>query len=115
MQSHRDLVEKATLFLLIIFFLLGLGLVQWRRQQPSFTLSVLSEKSPVPVPSPKISLNSATVEELTRLPGIGPKLALRIVVFRTRQGRFVSLNDLLEVKGIGPRLYERITPYLRLE
>lgn len=108
-------VERLLLCGLAISFLLGLGLLQFRRQQPSFTLEVLSEKPPLPVPTPTLSLNSATEAEFERLPGIGPKLAERIVAYRNRQGRFTSLEDLLEIKGMGRKLYGRILPYLRLQ
>ncbi len=108
-------IEKLVLSILILSFLVGLGLVEWRRQQLSFTLTVFSDEPPVPVPSPQISLNSATVGELTLLPGVGPKLAERIVSTRSRKGGFSSLDELLKVKGIGPKLYGRILPYLKLD
>lgn len=114
-RDPRDFVETLALFLLIFSFLLGLGLVQWRRQQASFTLQVVSGHPPVPVSAPTISLNRATAEELTLLPGVGPKLAERIVAYRTHKGRFVNLDDLMDVKGIGPKLYGRIAPHLRLD
>ena len=115
LRDPNEFVERIVLFLLIVSFLLGLGLVQFRRQQPSFALQVVSENPPFAVSSPTISLNSAPAEELTRLPGVGPKLAERIVSARSRQGRFATLEDLLKIKGIGPKLYERLIPYLRLE
>jgi competence ComEA-like helix-hairpin-helix protein len=108
-------VERLFLCGLAISFLLALGLLQVRRQHPSFSLEVFSEKPPRPVPTPTLSLNSATEEELERLPGIGPKLAGRIVAYRDRQGRFTSLEELFEVKGMGQKLYARILPYLRLQ
>ena len=114
-QEFWNFIERLTLFTLTFSFLLGLGFVQFRRQQPSFSLQVVSENPPFPVSLPTISLNSATAEELTRLPGVGPKLAGRIVSARSRQGRFATLEDLLKVKGIGPKLYERLIPCLRLE
>lgn len=53
-------------------------------------------------PPALIDLNTATVEELDALPGIGPATAQAIVEYRTRRGRFRSVNQLLEVRGIGP-------------
>src|SRR5262245_36174918 len=50
-----------------------------------------------------LDLNRATVEELDRLPGIGPVLARRIVEHRERHGRFGSVDELLGVPGIGAR------------
>ena len=49
----------------------------------------------------KINLNTATVEQLDTLPGVGPVTAQSILSWRTENGRFSSVEDLLEVKGIG--------------
>lgn len=48
-----------------------------------------------------INLNTASVEELENLPGIGKVLAERIVVYRDTKGFFTSAEELLEVEGIG--------------
>lgn len=48
-----------------------------------------------------VSLNNATAAELEALPGVGPVLAERIVAFRTQNGPFDVVEDLLEVSGIG--------------
>ena len=58
--------------------------------------------------SPVISVNSASAQELTRLPGIGPSLAGRIVAWREGHGAFRSLDDLARVPGIGPATVARI-------
>src|SRR5262249_13939613 len=58
-------------------------------------------------------LDSASAADLDRLPGIGPVLAARIVEHRRVHGRFRHLDELLSVPGIGPRLLERLRPYLR--
>jgi competence protein ComEA len=51
-----------------------------------------------------VPVNTATAEELTALPGIGPVLAQRIVDFREAHGPFDALGDLGEVSGIGPKI-----------
>ena len=114
-RNTRDFIEKLILLLLVCSFLLGLCLIQWRRQRPSFALRVVSENPPFPVAPPTVPLNSATAEELSLLPGIGPKLAERIVFFRSRQGSFAALEELQKVEGIGPKLYQKILPFLRLQ
>ncbi len=57
--------------------------------------------------SGRININTATVAELTQLEGIGRAYAERIVVYREAHGGFKSLNDLKNVKGIGPKTLEK--------
>lgn len=65
------------------------------------------------VPGRGLELNTATMAELDRLPGIGPVLAGRIVEHRRQHGEFRRVDELLTVPGIGPRLLERLRPWLR--
>jgi len=55
-----------------------------------------------------IDLNAATRADLELLPGVGPRLAERIVAARAQRGAFTSLADLQAVSGIGPAKLERI-------
>lgn len=59
-----------------------------------------------PGESPLVNLNVATATELEALPGIGPVLAQRIVDFREENGPFASVDDLLDVSGIGEKTLE---------
>ena len=68
---------------------------------------------PVGGPPGVVDLDSATVADLDRLPGIGPVLAARIVEHRRLHGRFHRVDELLLVPGIGPRLLERLRPWVR--
>jgi len=61
-----------------------------------------------------LDLNQAGIEELQRLPGIGPTLASRIVADRAAQGPFRSVGDLLRVRGIGPKTLEKLRPHVRV-
>lgn len=65
-------------------------------------------------PERPLDLNRAGSAELARLPGIGPVLAGRIVAFRRERGAFGRPEDLLAVRGVGPRLFQRLKPYLAL-
>ena len=60
----------------------------------------------------RLDVNSATGVELNALPGIGPRLAERVVDDREANGPFESIEDLQRVRGIGPRLVERVRPYV---
>jgi competence protein ComEA len=53
-------------------------------------------------PSGPLDLNTATLEQLDALPGVGPATAQAIVDEREKRGRFASVEDLLDVRGIGP-------------
>lgn len=64
------------------------------------------------LPARGINLNEATAEELEALPGVGPAIAQRIVQHREEKGRFQSLQDLDEVKGIGAKKLEQLQPYV---
>lgn len=63
-------------------------------------------------PAAKVNINSASVEQLTELPGVGAKLAARIVEHRQKQGPFKSTQELMNVKGIGEKNLQKLQPYL---
>jgi competence protein ComEA len=63
-------------------------------------------------PTGKININTATVSQLSELPGVGEKLAARIVEFRQKQGPFKSTQELMNVKGIGEKNLQKLQPYL---
>ena len=58
--------------------------------------------------SAAVNLNTATVDQLTQLTGIGPKTAAVIIAWRTDHGPFNSVEQLLDVKGIGPAKLARL-------
>ena len=59
-------------------------------------------------PAPLVDLNTATASELEELPGIGPTTAEAIVDHRERNGPFTSVDDLLDVRGIGDAKLEQL-------
>ncbi len=76
----------------------------------------LGSSTRVPTAAPvseRLDLNRASAAELQALPGIGPALAGRIVEHRARAGRLRSVDDLLDVSGIGPVTLERLRPLVR--
>ncbi|HND50917.1 MAG TPA: helix-hairpin-helix domain-containing protein [Pirellulaceae bacterium] len=69
----------------------------------------------LPPPEFSIDLNSAEWTELALLPGIGEKLAKRIVESREQDGPFARPEQLRRVRGIGPRTWEKLQPFLRCD
>jgi competence protein ComEA len=67
-------------------------------------------------PDDPVFLNTAGVDDLRRLPGIGEKRATALLALRTRLGgRFHAIEDLLKVKGIGRTTLRRLRPLVRLD
>ena len=62
----------------------------------------------------KIDINQADPVELTKLPGIGTSTAAKIAAYRDANGPFKSVEELLNVKGIGPDKLEKIKPLVTL-
>ena len=62
----------------------------------------------------KININRATAKELETLPGIGPTRAQAIIQYRNTNGAFRKIEDLMEVKGIGPAIFENIKDEISL-
>lgn len=77
-----------------------------------------SPRSAAPVaanPPAKINVNTASLTELETLPGVGPKLAQRILDDRTKNGNYKTLKDLDRVSGIGTKTLERLAPLVTFE
>lgn len=56
----------------------------------------------------KININTASAVELQNLPRIGPKVAQRIVDYRTQNGPFKKIEDIMKVRGIGEKVFDQI-------
>lgn len=76
---------------------------------PNQPLPTLSDEQ-----TAKVNINTATAEELDTLPGIGPAKAKAIIAFRQANGTFRSLEQLMEVKGIGPKIFAKLSTFIQL-
>ena len=68
--------------------------------------------APAKAPAGKVNLNSASAAELATVPGLGPKLAARIIEQRQKAGAFKTVDDILAVKGIGEKNFAKLQPHL---
>lgn len=59
-------------------------------------------------PKAKVNINTASAAELESLPRIGPKVAQRIVDFRTKNGNFKTVEEIMKVQGIGEKVFAQI-------
>lgn len=64
--------------------------------------------------SGQININTAGVDKLSKLPGIGPKKAQRIISFRKKHGRFRRTRDIMKVKGIGEKTFKKFASRIRV-
>jgi len=71
-------------------------------------------QSAASAPTAPVNVNSANVDDLVRLPGIGPARAQAIVEMRTKLGGFKKLEDLMRVKGIGRATFRKLEPLMKL-
>jgi competence protein ComEA len=65
-----------------------------------------------PAPAGKVNINTATAQQLTVLPGVGEKLATRIVDYRQKSGGFKNVSEMMNVQGIGEKNLAKIQAYL---
>jgi competence protein ComEA len=87
-------------------FLFGLALI--------LTLPSAAASISRPHNEERIDINTASVEELQRLPGVGPVLASRIVEHRRKHGPFKRPQDIVIVRGMSAKLYRRIAHLIRV-
>ncbi len=83
---------------------------------PPVALPTIAAPSPAmeEAPRKRLDLNEADAWMLVAIPGVGEQTALRIVDYRDAHGGFCSVEELLNVEGIGEQKYEAILPFVRV-
>jgi competence protein ComEA len=104
-MTERNRTPAGTLLVAAVIAA-GLGAAAWLR---AGRVPVASGGS---MPDVRLDLNRATVAELVVLPGLGQKLAERVVADRTDRGPYRAVEELARVQGINAAMVERVAPYL---
>ena len=86
-----------------------------RQSDSGYPADQVSAKSASSNDGLHVPVNTAPASELQKLPGIGPKLAAEIIAYRKQSGPFANVEQLLEVKGIGPAKLGRLRPFVQLK
>jgi competence protein ComEA len=85
----------------------------------SITVESLGRATEPPAPAggelAVVNINTATLDELDSLPGIGPVIGERIIAYREEHGPFVTIDGLIEVEGISANLLERLRPRITVD
>ena len=88
--------------------------------QPEQSVTRLTENTQsdhaetIPAEKVGLDLNTATMTQLMELPGIGEVLAQRILEYRQTNGSFITIDELLNVKGIGEKKLEELEPFVKI-
>lgn len=115
--------EAGILAGVLALLLVGLAYRWWLRQQPAPPPTAeeaarfqegAARMQQVLEPEP-LNVNTATAEELERLPRIGPVLARRIIAYRSAHGPFRRVEDLKAVPGIGEKTLQELLPLIKVE
>lgn len=115
-------IEKIVVIILISVVLSGIAISYYNKisqkkiqitpaklaRQAEIAKDIIAERNIV-------DINIADKYTLAKLPGVGPHLAQRIIDYRRESGRFSSPCDLMKVKGIGPKKYQSMKEYIRVD
>ncbi|KWZ75112.1 comEA protein [Alloscardovia omnicolens] len=74
-----------------------------------------AEQQTQAAPDPRININTASVDQLQNIPGVGPVTAQKILDYRSSHGSFASVDDLMEISGIGAKTLEKMRSHVRVQ
>jgi len=108
--SKEDRMRKTKqifIMILVLGFILSPILIL-AEQRHGMNLTEVGEKASKVIAEQKININTATVEQFQNLPGIGSSIAQEIINYRHEHGPFQKVEDIMQVKGIGEKKFEKI-------
>jgi competence protein ComEA len=97
-------ITLATVLAIGVTVLISLPAIAATQQPPTAPAAAAAPSKPA------LNLNTATLEQLETLPGIGRKTAERILEYRTKSGSFKRIEELMNVKGIGEKSFLKLKP-----
>lgn len=111
--------ERNGLVVLMLAIVVMLGirlyLVFWQPNLPVSNMDAYRQEITAFEADTLVELNTATIEQLVELPGIGPSYAERIVAYRAALGGFINAQQLMEIKGIGEAKMNGLLPYISID
>lgn len=108
--TERQQYASAVVLVFCLAVMLANWGVRWLRGDRMIDIERPFERKSIEL---MLDLNQASWPELTLLPEISETMARRVVEYRDVQGPFESLEQLKQVRGIGPRTFEQVLPYLK--
>ena len=107
--------EKKIIIVLSAFLLLGLGISAYKKSHSHMDVRIGSFTAEKENYHRLININTADLNELASLEGIGKVLAERIVEYRSQKGQFSSIESIKNVKGVGQSLFDKIRDDITVE
>ena len=106
--------KGTTVFLLVFicFICIMTGVFIGRTTSSNYYMTTPSTETPRQATSGLLDINTATVADLTDLPGIGEVIAQRILDYRNQNGPFTSIDDLVLVEGVGEKRMDAIREFI---
>lgn len=111
MTEIRHMRSSLTLVLALILTVFSAQSLAQATGAPAQSGKPAKEGKEAPALAP-INLNTATAAELEVLPGVGPATAARIVEYRLKQGGFKKIEDLMNVRGVGEKMFLSLKPMI---
>ena len=99
--------EKIVIIFLLVGIFIGTAVLYYKRVHPNANFYT-SEFDKNPKVGVAVNINTANAERLSNLTGVGPVLARRIIAYREKYGPFTRAEDIKNVKGIGPKKFEKM-------